>query len=617
MSTNGEPEVLEQNDAIISRMFWRSLLCFLVLLTVAGIGGGLWLYSIQKPRRVDVTQVNQAPEKRLATAVVPELPFSDITRAAGITFQHRNGATGEKLLPETMGSGCAFLDYDNDGDQDLLFVNSCAWPWDATPAGPAPTMELYQNDGHGKFTNVTAGSGLDVTFYGMGVACGDYDADGWTDLFITAVGKNRLFRNNRGKFVETTDEAQVGGDPNEWSTSAAFFDCDNDGDLDLFVGNYVRWSREIDKVQGFKLDGQTRAYGPPTAFLGTYPYLYRNEGGGRFQDVSAAAGVQIKNASRDVPVAKTMGVTPIDVDADGWLDVVVSNDTVQNFVLWNQRDGTFQDVGIHCGVAFDSSGSARGAMGADAAYFRNDDSLGISIGNFANEMTALYVYQRDASQPKNILFTDEAIATGLGPPTRQELTFGIFFFDGDLDGRLDLLASNGHLEQEINKVQASQHYEQPPHLLWNAGPEAPSEFVSVPPGKCGPDFCKPMVGRGSAYADIDGDGDLDAILTASGGTPRLLRNDQQSGHHWLRVKLVGGKPNPEAIGATVKLKSGTTMQTRVVMATRSYCSSSELPVTFGLGAETQVGELEITWPNGKRQTVQVDKVDQNLRVQQQ
>lgn len=611
MSGRFEPEATEKDDAIISQMFWRSLRLFAVTLVIAVIGGGLWVYSSQQRPKPEFARQNQAPEKRQTATAIPDLPFTDITQSSGITFHHVNGATGQKLLPETMGAGCAFFDYDNDQDQDLLFVNSCSWPWDQAPAGPPPTMELYQNDGHGKFQNVTSESGLGQTFYGMGVACGDYDADGWTDVFFTAVGKNRLFRNVQGKFVETTDSAEVGGDPQEWSTSAAFFDFDNDGDLDLFVGNYVRWSREIDMVQGFKLDGHTRAYGPPTAFVGTFPYLYRNEGAGKFQEVSAAAGLQIKNPSRPVPVAKTMGVVPIDIDTDGWLDLVVSNDTVQNFVFLNQRDGKFQEVGIHCGVAFDSSGNARGAMGADAAYFRNDDALGITIGNFANEMTALYV-----SQPKSMLFTDEAIATGLGPPTRQELTFGIFFFDSDLDGRLDILAANGHLEQEIHKIQSSQHYAQRPHLLWNAGLASPSEFVSVPAEKCGDGFKTPMVGRGSAYADIDGDGDQDAVLTASGGPPRLLRNDQQSGHHWLRVKLKGKAPRYEALGSIVTLKSASAAQTRVVMPARSYCSASELPVTFGLGPNKSIDALEIRWPDGKLQTLKVDRVDQFLSVDQ-
>jgi hypothetical protein len=606
-----ETESQERDDEIIGRMFWRSILVFASLALVAAVAVGAW-WLTNKKSKIEVTGTKHVDPTVRNSIAVPDLIFTDITKSAGIKFVHENGATGEKLLPETMGSGCAFFDYDNDGDADLLFVNSCHWPWDKAPEGPAPTMALYQNDGTGKFTDVTAGSGLDVTFYGMGVACGDYDGDGWTDVFITAIGKNHLFHNTNGKFTETTATAGVAGADKEWSTGAGFFDYDNDGDLDLFVANYVRWSREIDAQQGFKLDGHTRAYGPPMFFEGTFPYLYRNEGGGKFIDVSAKSGVQIKNPASDVPVAKSLGIVTIDIDADGFLDIVVANDTVQNFVYMNQRNGTFEEIGIACGLGLDpSTGSARGAMGEDAGYFRNDDCLGIAIGNFANEMTGLYV-----SKPHEASFLDEATSSGLGPPTRQELTFGILFLDCDLDGRLDLVAANGHLEQEINKVQATQSYDQPPHLIWNAGLEEESEFVSAPAEKVGPGFSKPMVGRGSAYADIDGDGDLDIVITGSGGAPRLLRNDQKLSHHWLRLKLVGPEKSKEALGAVVRLKAGGIVQTRVVMATRSYCSQSELPVTFGLGKNTQVDSVEIRWPNGSKHAVNVKAVDQLMTIEQ-
>lgn len=606
-----EAESPERDDEIIGTMFWRSVIVFFSLSLVAAIGVGIWRFMQVKNDQANSVTSHQAPEIRKAVAT-PALPFSDITKSAGITFVHENGASGEKLLPETMGSGCAFFDYDNDGDADLLFVNSCHWPWDKTKVEHAPTMELFQNDGKGKFQNVTKDSGLNVTFYGMGVACGDYDGDGWTDVFITAVGKNHLFRNNKGTFTETTPAAGVSGADSEWSTSAAFLDYDNDGDLDLFVANYVRWSREIDTQQGFKLDGQTRAYGPPMFFEGTFPYLYRNNGNGKFTDVSAQSGVQVKNPVTGVPVAKSMGVVPIDIDADGYLDLVIANDTVQNFVFMNQRNGTFDEVGIASGVGLDpATGGARGAMGEDAGYFRNDDCLGIAIGNFANEMTGLYV-----SRPHEASFLDEANSSGLGPPTRQELTFGILFLDCDLDGRLDLLAANGHLEQEINKVQSSQSYQQPPHLIWNAGADQETEFVSVPADKVGQDFVKPTVGRGSAYADIDADGDLDVVITSSGGPPRLLRNDQKSGHHWLRLKLSGLEQSREAMGAVVKMTSGSVTQTRVVMATRGYCSQSELSVTFGLGNESKVDALEIRWPDGSKQSVAVKEVDKQITIEQ-
>lgn len=603
-----QTDPVEADDQIIGTMFWASIKVFLGILLLMGGGYATWKLTRASPKPPPAVSEVKPPTRR-ATTVVPNLPLVDVTSESGVTFRHFNGATGQKLLPETMGSGCAFLDYDNDGDQDLLFVNSCSWPWDPPPAGPAPTMELYQNDGHGKFQNVTKETGLDATFYGMGVACGDYDADGWTDLFFTAVGKNHLYRNNQGHFHEVTDVANVGGGESEWSTSAAFFDFDNDGDLDLFVGNYVRWSREIDMVQGFTLDGETRAYGPPTAFDGTFPYLYRNEGNGKFLDVSEAAGVQIKNSSTSVPVAKTMGIQPVDVDGDGWIDIMVANDTVQNFLYMNHRDGTFREIGILCGVGVDANGAARGAMGLDCSYFREKGGLGIAIGNFANEMTALYV-----SSPKQASFVDEAIATGLGPPTRQELTFGIFFFDCDLDGRLDILANNGHLEQEINKIQTSQFFEQPPHLIWNAGVKSADEYVSVPKEKISAGFAKPLVGRGSAYADWDGDGDQDVVLVGNGGPARLIRNDQQTGHHWLRVKLRGKKENPEAIGARIEVSTASSRQIRIVMPARSYCSQSELPVTFGLGQATRVDELQVTWPNGTKQVVPVDRLDTLLVV---
>ena len=605
-----EPDPEERDDAVIGSALRWSLAVFALLLVSAGVFA--FVMTRKPPLPVVKATPFTAPKVREQAHVeIPEMLFKDITVESGIHFVHENGAYGDKLLPETMGSGCAFFDYDNDGRPDLLFINSCRWPWDANHSGPAPTMALYHNEGGGRFLDVTAHSGLDQTFYGMGVACGDYDQDGWVDLFISAVGFNRLFRNRAGKFEETTDSAGVGGSDREWSTSCSWFDYDHDGDLDLFVGNYIRWSKEIDLGQDFRLVGVGRAYGPPMAFEGTFPYLYRNDGEGKFTDVSEAAGIQVKNPATGQPMAKSMGIAPVDLDGDGWLDLVVANDTVQNFVFQNQRNGTFREIGALSGVAFDSSGNARGAMGIDAARFRNDDSLGLAIGNFANEMTALYV-----SQGNTPLFTDDAIATGLGPPTRLELTFGVFFFDCDLDGRLDIFAANGHLEQDINKVQSSQHYAQPPHLFWNCGAGHSAEFLAVPESKCGPDLTRPLVGRGAAFADIDGDGDLDLVITASGGPPRLLRNDQKPGHHWLRIKLVGRDKNRDAIGAWAEVRIGEQHFRRDVMPTRGYCSQSELPLTIGLGPATHVDQVQIHWPDGTTQEVQAPAIDEELRIEQ-
>jgi len=537
----------------------------------------------------------------------PKIPFSDITASAGITFQHANGAYGEKLLPETMGGGVAFFDADGDGDADLLFVNSTDWPGRSAAGSRPPTAALYRNDGAGKFTDITAGSGLDVPLYGMGVATGDYDNDGRTDLLITTVGGARLFHNEgKGQFRDVTASAGVGGDPADWSTAATFFDLDNDGDLDLFVANYVRWSRDLDAQVDYKLGGVQRAYGPPMNFQGALPRLYRNEGGGRFTDISAASGVQAKHASTGVPMAKTLGVAPMDVDGDGWMDLAVANDTAQNLMFRNRQDGTFEEVGALSGFAFDSYGNVRGAMGIDGCRFTRDGRVGFAIGNFADEMTALCIAQDTPPGAAYPLFTDEARAWGIGGPSRDLLKFGIFFFDYDLDGRPDLLSVNGHLDEAIGQFQKGQQYRQPAQLFWNAGDEA---FVLATPEQSGPDLFRPIVGRGSAYADVDGDGDLDVVFTQVAGPPLLLRNDQALGNHFVRLQLVGTRSNRDAAGARVKLTAGGKTQWRDITATRSYLSASELPVTFGLGKVDRVDSVEIQWPGGAKQTLTEVPVD--------
>ena len=469
-----EEEAAHLDDAVIGRAFRWSLIA---LVALAGIAGGAIWYANRKPasKPAQITSLSAPANANLAQAEIPRVKFTDITASSGITFVHNNGAYGEKLLPETMGGGVAFLDFDDDGAQDLLFINSTWWPGKIPPGKQPTTMALYRNDGKGHFTDVTAGSGLDISFYGMGAAIGDYDNDGKPDIFVTAVGGNHLFHNlGAGKFAEVTAQAGLGSPPantnaqppaSEWSTGCAWIDYDNDGRLDLFVCNYVRWSREIDHEVGYKIDGVTRAYGPPMNFEGTFPKLYHNDGEGRFSDVSRQSGIQIKNPSTGVPAAKSLGIAPIDLNGDGWIDLVVANDTVQNFVFSNQHNGTFKEMAALAGIAFDSYGNTRGAMGIDTGYYRNDDALGIAIGNFANEMSALYV----SSAKDRMTFTDEAIPEGVGPASRLLLKFGMFFFDYDLDGRLDLLSANGHLEEEISKIQKSQHYAQPAQLFWNSG----------------------------------------------------------------------------------------------------------------------------------------------------
>lgn len=533
-------------------------------------------------------------------AAVPRVPFTDITSAAGVTFQRENGARGEKLLPETMGGGVAVFDYDNDGDADLLFINSTPWPWDPAPPGPQPTHGLFRNDGTAHFTDATPGSGLDFSCYGMGVAAADFDDDGWVDVFITATGTNYLLRNlGNGQFTDVTATAGLAGQPEDWSTGATWFDMDHDGDLDLFVCNYLRWNREIDHEADYQLPGIGRAYGQPWNFPATFPYLYRNEGNGTFTDISAPSGIQIRNRTTGLPLAKSLGVRPVDVDNDGWLDLIVANDTVQNFVLHNEHNGTLREIGAVAGIAFDSFGGTRGAMGIDAARFSEANDLGVSIGNFANEMTAIYVARDRAT-----VFTDEALSQGIGTASRMALTFGIFFFDFDLDGWLDLLTANGHIETDIEKVRPDQHYRQSAQLFWNAhGLPQTRVFVPVSADKAGPDLFQPIVGRGSAYADFDGDGDLDVVLAQTSGAPLLLRNDQTLNRHWIRLKLVGSKGNRDAIGAWIHARVAGVALSRQVMPTRGYLSQSELPVTLGLASHTRLDELTVHWPDGLQQKV--------------
>jgi hypothetical protein len=597
---------LQQRESLIRRAFYRSLAVIVVLaLAVTGI----WYFTRDntRPQAIEEAVVSgPVIDEHAPPQAPPPVTFTDITREAGIDFVHVNGSTGEKLMPETIGSGAAFLDYDNDGDQDLLLVNSRWWPGEERE--PTPTLAFYRNDGHGRFTDVTAEAGLKITCFGMGAAVGDYDNDGWTDLYITTLGKNYLFRNDHGRFVDVTARAEVAGLDTDWSTAAAFIDYDNDGDLDLFVGNYVLWSRKIDLEIDFQLTGLGRAFGAPNHFTGANNRLYRNEGDGRFSDVSLVAGIAVTDPVNGMPEGKTLGVAPIDYDRDGWIDLVTSNDTVRNFLYHNLGNGRFEEIGALEGIAYDRNGKATGAMGIDAAYFRNDTDLGIGIGNFANEMSSLFVTEEGHAP-----FADEAILVGFGPASRLALTFGLFFFDYDLDGRLDIFQANGHLEGDINIVQPSQTYAQPAQLFWNCGDACRTPFVLA---ENTGDLAMPMVGRGAAYADIDGDGDLDIVVVQNGRRAVLFRNDQQLGHHWLRVKLEGRTVNRNAIGAELTLTANGATQRRSVMPTHSYLSQVELPVTFGLGDAQQVDNLTVIWPNGRRQEVPVTEVDTTLMVTQ-
>ena len=604
------------------RMLWRLAIASVVLACLLTGGTFLinwWLTPATTETKSPLFDLAHSRER----VPVPEVRFTDITREAGITFRHFNGAVGRKLLPETMGSGVAFLDYNNDGRQDILLINSCPWPGEVASA--PPTLQLYRNDGKNKFTDVTREAGLDLTLFGMGVTVGDYDNDGWPDLFITAVGGNRLFRNVDGKrFVDVTVEAGLGRtgpglpqglsrqeflklkEPIPFPSSATFVDYDGDGRLDLFVCYYVHWSPAIDLSISSNTVGVDRAYIGPAQFDGTTCVLYRNVDGKRFEDVSAQAGVQVYNkegqdsSARKRAVGKSLGVIVCDPDDDGWPDLIVSNDTVQNFFFHNElaKDGSgrrvYREMGLISNVAY-VEGTPRGGMGIDWGEFR-PRNYAILIANFANEPNSLLCQEI----PRRLSFSDQAFTVGLVGPSKTPLKFGAFFFDYDLDGRLDLLTCNGHLEPEISKIQPGQTYAQAPQLFWNTGRQS-GAFEPVRKEQGGTDLFQEIVGRGSAYADIDGDGDLDLLLMNNNGPPLLLRNDNNLKNHWVRLKLIGDgvRSNKSAIGARVTIEAGSLVQHAQVTAARGYLSQSELPLTFGLGKIDKIDRVTIRWPGAR------------------
>lgn len=595
MSEHQLDDQAEADDEIIGVVFKRSLI---VIALIGAIVAGVFLLGGEEdePEVVLEKDVGEIESLETDVDVLPEVRFTNVTEAAGIDFVHTSGAAGAKLLPETMGGGGAFFDHDLDGDQDLFLVNGRAWPEDG---GEAPGHRLYENDGTGQFTDVSAAVGLEGGGYGMGCAVGDVNGDGDLDLFVTGVGGNQLLVKEGGRFVDRTETSALGGAPDAWSTSAGFFDMDGDGDLDLFVCHYVKWSRAIDDELAYTLNGEDRAYGPPMNYAGSFSSLYRNDGSGVFEDVSEAAGLHITNPATGAPMGKALGVSFLDVEGDGDTDVFVANDTVQNFLFVNDGTGIFEEAGANTGFAFDRNGNSTGAMGIDVGDYRGDGSYAICIGNFAKEMSSLYV-----KDPRRLRFTDDAIGEGIGSPSRSRLSFGLFFFDYDLDGRLDLLQINGHLEESINEVQPSQTYLQRPQLFWNQGPDARRCYTEVPPVTAG-DLDTELAGRGSAFADIDGDGDLDVLVCQVGRAPLLLRNDQALDHRWLRVRLEQTGPNRHALGAAVEVTVGGEVLRRSVTATRSYLSQSELPATFGLGQADEVEAIAVVWPDGTRQDVPV------------
>jgi enediyne biosynthesis protein E4 len=501
----------------------------------------------------------------------------DVTAASGVQFRHNSGTFGGKLLPETMGSGCAFVDYDADGWPDILLVNGMDWPGHKRQRS---TLRLYRNNRNGTFTDVTRAAGLDVELYGMGVAVGDYNNDGFPDILITCVGQNRLFRNTgKGTFVDATQPSGLGG-RSAFSTSAMWFDFDRDGLLDLFVCNYVKWTPERDVF--CSLDGKQKSYCTPEAYRGDTCWLFHNRGNGTFEDVTATCGLFDTSS-------KSLGVTMIDSDIDGWPDLFVANDTQPNKLYRNLRNGKFRDVAVEAGLAFSTEGKARAGMGVDSGDFDNSGTPGIAVTNFDNEMVGLY-----RSQGRG-LFEDVAVKSGVGAPSRNSLGFGCAFADFDLDGDLDLVIANGHIDETVRNIRGNVGYAQPPHLFLNLGNGAFRDVAA----DAGREFAQPRVGRGLACADFDRDGDVDLLVTTNNGPAVLFRNDQRSANRFLRFHLKGTTSNRDAIGATVRIFHGGTSQSRLVKSGSSYLSQSELPVTFGVGARDSVDRVVVSWPNGR------------------
>ncbi len=529
-----------------------------------------------------------------SNSAAQQIHFRDITAQAGIHFTHNNGAFGKKWLPETMGPGCAFIDYDNDGYADILLINGQDFPGHAH-RGATP-LKLFHNGGNGTFTDVTRKAGLDVPMFGLGVAVGDYDNDGFDDIFVTALGQSHLFHNNgNGTFTDVTKSAGLWG-PSEFSTGAAWVDYDRDGKLDLVVANYVQWTERNDIY--CTLDGSRKSYCTPESYKGTPARLWHNLGGGKFEDATQKAGL-------GDPTSKSLGITILDYNGDGWPDILIANDTQPNKLYLNKKDGTFEERGIFAGIAFSEDGVARAGMGVDAADYDRSGHPSVLISNFSNQMVSLF------HNEGNGLFVDEAPQSEVGRATLVTLGFGCFFFDYDNDGWPDIFVADGHIEEQIEQVQKRVTYAEPAHLFHNLGGGKFQEVTA----KMGAAFAAPRVARAAAYGDIDNDGALDILLTTNAG-PAFLFHNEGASNQSLRLKLVGTKSNRDGIGAVVRVTSGSDKQWNMLRSGSSYLAQSELVLTFGLGRQTKADSVEIQWPSGQLDKLSNISAGQTITVQE-
>jgi enediyne biosynthesis protein E4 len=536
---------------------------------------------------VSCQKTTTTPEKSLQSTPTKQVRFTEISQKVGIDFKHVNGGRGSKRMPETVGSGLAFLDYDNDGQLDLLVINSTTWTDDPNPIKTTP--KLYRNLGNGKkFDDVTEKAGLAFTTYGMGVAVADYDNDGFEDIYITSVGPNHLFHNQgNGTFIDVTKETGVEGVPlpstkidNKWSSSAAWFDYDKDGKLDLFVCQYVKWSPEIDPFCG---SNGRRGYCPPDNFEGARCTLFHQEASGKFRDVSKETGIL------DGAIGKSFGIAIADYNKDGWLDIAVANDTWANFLFMSDNGKHFTEKGVESGIAFAGSGKAKAGMGIDTADFRNNGEFGLVIGNFSEE--GLSLFEPMVGMPN--MFEEKGQIRGVVAPSLLNVTFATFFFDYDLDGWSDIFATNGHVDDIVSTYKSMLTFKQQPLLLRNEKGEKFTDKTQ----EVG--IAIKIVGRGAAFGDIDNDGDLDVGVVDNNGRFMLLRNEGGNQNHWLRLKLTGTKTNRDAIGTLVKVTSGGIIKEQYVRSGGSFLSESQRALTFGLGQNTKVDSIEIDWLNGE------------------
>ena len=504
-----------------------------------------------------------------------QYPFEEILAGrSGIRWVHSNGKSPEKYLPETTGAGCAFFDYDNDGWMDIYLVNSGKCDF-FTPDPPLRNA-LYKNNRDGTFTDVTEKAGVAAGGFGQGVAVGDYDGDGFPDLYVTQYGRSILYHNNGdGTFTDVTDKAGVAAPG--WASSAVWFDYDNDGRLDLFVCRFVDFSKELNKPCGVHEDGQ-KHYCIPQIYSPMGSWLFRNNGDGTFTDVSKESGIANH-------LGKAWGVVATDINNDGLMDLFVTNDTVANFLFVNRGKGKFEEIGTAAGVAYSGEGRPRSGMGIDSADFNEDGWMDLFVANLDREMFAIYQNNHDET------FDDMALPTGIGKATKLMSGWGLKFFDYDNDGNLDLFLANGNPDDLINSLHGEVTYEEPLMLLRRTG----KGFQDVSAAS-GPVFARRLCSRGLAIGDFDNDGAVDVLISVNNAAPLLLRNTAAAGNHWLGVQLVGKKCNPDAVGARLTYQAGDLKRGRLKAGGGSYLSSHDPRVVLGLEKREKLDWLEVKWP---------------------